>query len=138
MLALRSTLKLTPAIILLFASLLAWSEQVTFQQAIKLAMQNSPNIGVAAADQTKAEQAYRETRNQYLPNLVLGSGLGYSYGYPLSIEGAAPSIFNVNYQSALYNPSLKEFSKAAKIEWNAATKNTDDQRKDALLDTAIT
>ncbi len=138
MLALRSTLKLTLALILLFGSYLAWAEQVTFQQAIKLAMQNSPNIGVAAADQTKAEQAFRETRNQYLPNLVVGSGLGYSYGYPLSIEGAAPSIFNVNYQSALYNPSLKEFSKAAKMEWNAAIKSTDDQRKDVILDTAIT
>ena len=134
----RSLKHLAPFIILFVASLPAIAEQITFQHAIQLAVQHSPNIGVATADQTKAEQAYRETRNQYLPNLVLGSGLGYSYGYPLSIEGAAPSIFNVNYQSALYNPSLKEFSKAAKIEWNAATKNTDDQRKEAILDTAIT
>src|SRR4051794_7255705 len=128
-----------PALILVFllGTLPAWPEQITFQRAIQLALQHSPSIGVAAADQTKAEQAYRETRNQYLPDLVLGSGIGYSFGYPLSIEGSAPSIFNVNYHSALYNPSLSEFSKSAKIEWNAAVKNTDDQRKDALLDTAL-
>lgn len=130
--------KLAPALLVFLGSLPAFAEQVTFQRAIQLALQNSPNIGVATADQTKAEQAYREVRNQYLPNLVLGSGLGYSYGYPLSIEGSAPSIFNVNYQSALYNPSLSEFSKAAKLEWNSANKNTDDARKDALLDTAVT
>lgn len=135
---LRECVKLALVFVFVFAAIPSLAEQITFGRAIQLAVQHSPNIGVATADQVKAEQAYREIRNQYLPNLVLGSGLGYSYGYPLSIEGAAPSIFNVNYQSALYNPSLSEFSKAAKIEWNAATKNTDDQRKDAILDTAIT
>ena len=138
MFVLRAVLKPVLAIVLASASLPGWCEQITFQHAMQLALQHSPNIGVAAADQVRAEQAYRETRNQYLPNLVLGSGVGYSYGFPLSLEGSAPSIFNVNYQSTLYNPSLKEFSKSAKIEWGSAANNTDDQRKDALLDAAVT
>ncbi len=138
MFSLRPLFKPVLAIVLTMATLPAWCEQVTFQRAIQLALQHSPNISVATADQVKAEQVYRETRNQYLPNLVFGSGLGWSYGFPLSLEGAAPSIFNVNYQSVLYNPALSDFSKSAKLEWNASAKNTDDQRKDAILDAAVT
>jgi outer membrane protein len=138
MFASRFIVKPALVILVILGSLPGWSEQITFQHAIQLAIQHSPNVGVALADQIHAEQAYRETHNQYLPNVVVGSGLGYSYGYPLSLEGSAPSLFNVNYQSTLFNPSLREFSKSAKLEWNAATKNTDDQRKDALLDTATT
>lgn len=136
--ATRPFLKLVLAVFFIAGVSPVWSEQVTFQRAIELAAQHSPSVAVATADQMKAEQAYRELRNQYLPNLTLGSGIGWSYGYPLSIEGAAPSIFNVNYQSAIFNPSLSEFSKSAKLEWKAATKNAKDQRTEAILDTAIT
>jgi outer membrane protein TolC len=137
MFALRTVIK-SALFLLLLRTVPVWSEQLTFQRAIQLAAQRSPNIAIAVADQVKAEQAYRETRNQYLPNLILGSGVGYSYGFPLSLEGAAPSLFNVNYQSTLYNPALSNFSKSAKLEWHASAKNTEDQRKDAILDTAIT
>ncbi|MGZ4787871.1 MAG: TolC family protein [Terriglobales bacterium] len=123
--------------IVLFTSI-ARSEDLTFQRAIQLALTHSPAIGMAAADQMKAQEAYRESFNQYKPNLTLGSGVGYSYGYPLSIEGSAPSIFNVNYTSTLYSPALKEFLKSTKLQWNAASKNADDQRKDVILDTAVT
>mgnify|MGYP005812395027 CR=1 FL=1 len=95
-------------------------------------------MGIAAADQSKAERAYQESRAAYLPNLVLGSGIGYSFGYPLSLEGSSPSIFNVNYQSTLFNPALREFTRSAKLEWNAAATSTADQRKDVILDTALT
>lgn len=120
------------------ASVPAWSEQVTFQRAIQLALTHSPAVALAMADQQKAQNAYKETRAAYLPNVVFGSGLGWSYGYPLSIEGSAPSVFNVNYQSALYNPAVREFLKSAKFESNAATTNAQDQRKDVILDAAVT
>jgi len=121
-----------------FFSALAGGQQLTFQRAIQLALQHSPAMGMAAADQMKAQQAYEETFNQYKPNLTFGSGVGYSYGYPLSIEGSAPSIFNMNYTSTLYSPALREFVKSAKLQWNAAAKNSDDERKDVILDAAIT
>src|SRR5690349_3919162 len=138
MFALRTIIQ--PALFLLFflGTTPVWSEQLTFQHAIQLAAKHSPNVGIALADQIKAEQVHRETHNQYLPNLVIGSGLGWSYGFPLSLEGAAPALFNVNYQSTFYNPALRDFAKSTKLEWNSAAKNSDDQRKEAILDTAIT
>jgi outer membrane protein TolC len=135
--ALPSSTRFFLFVLLMVGSVNAWSEQLTFQRAIQLALTHSPTVGIAAADQMKAQGAYAETRGGYMPNLILGSGLGFSYGFPLSIEGSAPSIFQVNYQSALYNPALREFMKSAKLEWDAAAKNNEDQRKDVILDTAV-
>ena len=122
----------------LLTSFIGWSQELTFTRAVQLALTHSPAIGEAAADQMKAQDAYQETFNNYKPNLTLGSGVGYSYGYPLSIEGSAPSIFNVNYMSTLYSPALRDFLKSAKLQWNASAKSADDQRKDVILDAAVT
>lgn len=120
------------------AGIACWPEEITFQRAIHLALEHSPAIGIAVADQLHAEGAYQETYNQYKPNLTFGSGLGYSYGYPLTIEGSAPSVFNVNYSSTVYSPALREFLKSAKLQWSASSKSAEDQRIDVILDTALT
>jgi outer membrane protein TolC len=135
MFSVRMTARLV--ILLAVGTLAAEGQALSWQRAMQLALQHSPAIGIAAADQLKAQQAYRETSNQYKPNVTFGSGVGYSYGYPLSLEGSAPSIFNVNYNSTLYSPALREFLKSAKLQWNAASKNADDQRRDVILDTAV-
>jgi hypothetical protein len=51
---------------------------------------------------------------------VLGSALGKSFGFPLSLEGSAPSIVNLTAQSALFNPSLQQAMRAARAEALAA------------------
>ncbi len=123
---------------MVFTAYGCWAEELTFQHALELALQHSPAIGIAMADQLKAKGAYQESFNEYKPNVTLGSGIGYSYGFPLSLEGSAPSIFNVNYSSAVYSPALKDFLKSAKLQWNAATQGTEDSRKDVILDAALT
>ena len=69
--------------------------------------------------------------------MVVGSGLGASWGFPLSLEGSAPSILNVNSQSAVYNPSLRDFVRAAKTDWQASTFQTKDQREQLIQDTVL-
>jgi outer membrane protein len=114
------------------------AETLTFQRAIGLAAGHSTNVNAAVADQMKAHSAYQEARRAYVPALTVGSGLGASWGFPLSLEGAAPSVFNVNAQSALINPAQQQFIKSAHSAWNASFDTTDDQRNQALLDTAVT
>jgi len=118
-------------------SLSGFSEQLTFQHALELALTHSPQIGLATADQMKAQAALEEIRSSYKPNVGLGSGLGWSYGFPMTIEGSAPSIFQVNYQSALLNFSLRDFAKSAKLEVSAVNRTGDDQRKDVIVDVAL-
>src|SRR4051812_24575072 len=115
----------------------ASAQQVTFQRAMELTLQRA-SASPAAADQQHAQAAYQEARSMFLPQLVVGSGLGKSFGYPMSIEGAAPSIFQVNYQSFLYNPAQNEFIRSAKQAWLASASTSQDQRAATLLEAALT
>ncbi|MGE5323750.1 MAG: TolC family protein, partial [Actinomycetota bacterium] len=73
----------------------------------------------------------------YIPQLVFGSGLGASYGFPLSLEGAAPSIFNVNLQGGLWNMAQREYIKAAQSEVDLTRAQNADRRNDVIMETAL-
>src|ERR1051326_1220150 len=114
----------------------ASAQQVTFKHAMDLVLQRA-SASPAAADQQKAQAAYQEARSMFLPQLVVGSGLGKSFGYPMSIEGAAPSVFQLNYQSFLYNPAQSQFIRSAKQAWMASSFTSQDQRAATLLEAAL-
>ncbi len=108
-----------------------------FRHAIDLALQHSGVMGIAAASQLRSHKAYEEVRSHYLPQLTAGSGLGYSYGFPLTLEGSAPAVANFTSQQSLFNLSLRQFLKAAKIDWQAASFDVQDKRAEVILDTAV-
>src|SRR5437899_10589526 len=113
------------------------AEPVPLKRAVELALSHSSTAAAAAADAQRAYAALREARNQYIPQVIFGSGLGQSYGYPLSLEGSAPSIFNINAQSAMLNPALQQFIRAARTEWQASTAQVQDQRNQVVQDTVL-
>ena len=116
----------------------AQTEPLTLKRAVQLALTHSTAMAQASADEQRAFAAYREARDQYIPQVVVGSGLGKSWGFPLSLENAAPSIFNVNSQSAVINPALREFLRAAREESGAAALQTKDQRQQVMQQVVIT
>jgi outer membrane protein TolC len=113
------------------------AEPVPLKRAVELALSHATAGAAAAADEQRALASYHEARNQYLPQLVVGSGLGASWGFPLSLEGSAPSLLNVNSQSALFNPALRDFVRAARSEWSASKLQTKDQRNQVIQDTVL-
>jgi outer membrane protein len=113
------------------------AEPLPLKRAVELALSHSTTTEAAGADEQRAYAAYQEARNQYLPQFILGSGLGKSWGFPLSLEGAAPSIVNLTTQSALINPSLRDFVRAAKTDWQAATIQSKDRRNQVIQDTVL-
>ena len=116
----------------------AGAQPVTLQRAIELAVSGSNASALSAADEMRAQQAYMAARNTFIPQLVVGSGAAFTYGFPLSIEGAAPSIFNLNSQSYLLNFAQREFIRAAKSEYQATTGVSRDRRDQLILETALT
>jgi outer membrane protein TolC len=114
------------------------AEPLPLERAIRLALTHSTGSAIANADAQRAFASYRELRNNYLPQLLVGSGLGWSYGFPLSIEGSAPSLVNVIAQSTLFNPAQQRFLNAAKIEWHASEFQDKDQRNAVIQDVALT
>jgi outer membrane protein TolC len=113
------------------------AEPLPLKRAVELALVHATATGISTADTQRAFAGYRESRDNYIPQLTFGSGLGKSWGFPLSLEGSAPSIFNINSQSALFNPALSKFTSAARTEWKAATLQNQDQRNQVIQDTVL-
>ena len=110
---------------------------LAFRTAIELALKNSASTGLQQADLLRASSVVRQTKDVFLPQMVLGSGLGASYGFPLSLEGAAPSIFNVNFQGALFNMAQRNYLKAAKSDVQVTAAQNADRRNDVIMETAL-
>lgn len=113
------------------------AEPLTFRAAIELALQHSGIMGIAKLNQWRSMKAYQEVRNHYLPQFNVGSGLGYSYGFPLTLEGSAPSVVNFTSSQAIFSLSLRQFMKAAKIEWKAQSFDIQDKKDAVILDVAL-
>src|ERR1700688_2110160 len=131
-----------------FTNLFAWlllltavhghAESLPLARAIRLALSHSTGAIIAKADVQRAFASYREARNSYMPQVIVGSGLGWTYGYPLSIEGSAPALVNAVAQSTVFNPSQRQFVNAAKMDWFASTLQDKDQRNAVIQDVALT
>jgi len=129
-------------IVLLLAEGVAFSviaePALSLKRAVQLALAHSPAAAEASADSQRAFASYREAKDQYLPQLIVGSGLGDSWGYPLSLEGSAPSLVNFTAQSALFNPALRDFIHAARVEYAAIGEANKDRRNQIVQDTVVT
>ncbi len=107
------------------------------KRVVELALSHGTAGAIANADQKRFMAQYLEVRNQYIPQLIAGAGLGWSDGFPLSLEGAAPSLFNVNAQSALLNPALRDFIHAAGTDYKASALRSKDQRNQIIQDAVL-
>jgi outer membrane protein len=133
----------TPVIAAVLGSLLAIPAQgraqsvrkLSLREAAQLTLQNSRAIELAGIGVERAAAEQDEARSIFRPQVLLGSGLAYSKGFPLSIEGSAPSIFQVSASQALFDASLRNVERQAGAMRDAAAKNLDEQRDTALLET---
>jgi len=117
--------------------IIAQGTTLSFRSAIELAVKNSATSGLARADAQRARASYLQVRDLFLPQITLGSGLAFSYGFPLSIEGSAPSIVDLNTQQFLFNAAQREFMKAAKSDIHATDAQNADRRNDVIMETAL-
>jgi outer membrane protein len=97
-------------------------ETLSLQEAVRLALARSPEILLAEAQSIRASNALREARSLRLPQVVAGTGLAYNNGFPLSIEGSAPSIFEVGASQSIFSKTnnnlireAEETGKAGKL-----------------------
>jgi outer membrane protein TolC len=109
------------------------SAQVSLLTTVDQALRNSTAVHIAAADVQRSAAAVSETRDVYVPNFVLGSSVGYSYGFPIG----QPSIVNVSSQSLLYNFSQKDYLRSAREGLKAAQHTLADARQQVVFDAAL-
>jgi outer membrane protein len=133
----RGVLALLWTLVVLLLSASSPAEPVPLKRVVELALSHATAGAIAAADEQRANAQYRELHNNYVPQLTIGAGLGPpSYGFPLALEGQAPSLFNISTQSALWNPALRDSIHAAKVDIAVAGLNSKDQRNQIIQDAA--
>ena len=107
--------------------------QISLTSAVDLALRSNPRVRMAEADVKKSEAALAQAKDAYIPSITAGSGLGYSYGYPLG----QPSVVNATVNSAVLSWSQRDYIRAARDGLHAATLNLDGARTDVEQDTVI-
>lgn len=122
---------------MVFFPIFLFAEPITLRHAVELALKHGTGAGIAAADEQRASAGYRELRNSFIPQVTTGAGLGWSYGFPLSLEGAAPSLFNFTAQSPLLHFDMHDFLGAARAGNAAASLQKKDQLNQIIQDTVL-
>jgi outer membrane protein TolC len=113
------------------------AEPIPLKQAVEMALRHSNALAIATAEQKSAAAGYRDARDAYAPQIVLGSGLGPSYGFPLAVAGSPPALFNFTAQSALLHPELQSFIRSAQSESVATGLRGKDERDQIIQDTVL-
>ena len=81
---------------------------LSIQEVVQMALGHSPEVMLAKAQIMRAGEAVRETRSLNRPQLYTGTGLAYNNGFPLSIEGSAPSIFQVAATQSIFSKKISK------------------------------
>jgi len=142
------------AILLALASLAsAETHNLTMKQAVARALAQNPEVIMARLDEAKASMGVRLARNPFTPHVGVGTGLAYTNGFPLSIEGSAPAIFETRASESLFNrpqsyglaqakesvrgAALAAGEKNDEIAWRVASLYIDLDRAGRLADAAM-
>ena len=107
------------------------ARSLTLAQAVELALRQHPEVALARLEEQKARDGVAEARAPFVPRLSAGSGLAYSSGFPLSIEGSAPSIVQVQGSQFLFNRAQSYRVKEAR-EMAASTEISTGARADEI------
>lgn len=107
--------------------------QISLASSVNLALQNSTQVKIATADVQKAIAGLAEAKDVYYPNLLLGSSVGYTYGFPIG----QPSVVNVSSQSLVYSFSQGDYIRASRAALKSAQLNLKDNRAQVTLDCAL-
>src|SRR5215471_8527673 len=86
---------------------------LSLKQAVDMALRSSREVAVAQARYHVAQNTVDVNRAAFQPDVFTGSGAAYTYGFPQTIGGAAPSIINASYLQTIFNPLQKSEVRAS-------------------------
>jgi outer membrane protein TolC len=76
---------------------------MTMREAVDQALRQNPDVLIAHLNEERAKEGVRVAKDPFVPRVAVGCGLAYSSGFPMSIEGSAPSIFQATATQFLFN-----------------------------------
>ena len=123
-----------PAALLLSALLCAGETRtLTLKQALELALKQNPDLIISRLDAERARQQINVNKDPFSPKVGVGSGAAWTYGFPTSIDGSAPSIFQERTTMALYNKPQSYLVQEAKEAQRGAGFAVDQKQSDVIF-----
>jgi outer membrane protein TolC len=107
--------------------------QISFYTAVDLALRNSHEVKMAAADVDRAGAGLRQTKDAYVPTMAIESTPGYSYGFPVG----QPSLATATANSLLFSYSQPAVIRAARTALLSAQASLRDTRDKVVANTAL-
>jgi outer membrane protein TolC len=106
--------------------------QVSLSTVVDLAQRNSSAVRIAEADVAKAQAAFEQTRDAYIPSLNFGTGIP---AFPsVGFTGQPPSIYTMTVESLVFSIPQKHYMGAARSGWRAAESRLKDAKEQVALD----
>jgi outer membrane protein len=113
--------KRTLLLVLAISSASAEVHPLTLRQAVETALRENPDLVLARLDEQRVLAGIRVAKDPFQPKVFAGSGDAYTWGYPGSIEGAAPAIVQTRTDMSLFNrPKSYELARAKENARGAA------------------
>jgi outer membrane protein len=109
---------------------------LTIQEAVQMTLARSPETVLAEAQALRAREALRESRSLNRPQVTAGTGLAYNNGFPLSIEGAAPSLFQVGAVQPIFSKKNANLIREAEESAKAGDLSKETARNELAAKTA--
>jgi outer membrane protein len=81
----------------------AETKTLTLKQALDRAMEQNPDVLLSRLDQQKARDQILIAKDPFYPKVYGGGGYAWTNGYPVSIDGNPPSIFQAHTDMALFD-----------------------------------
>jgi len=117
-------------------SLPAEVHRLSFDQALDRARRESPEVLLSRFDEIQARESIRAAKDPFSPKVIVGSGLAYTYGFPMSIEGSAPSIFQAKAIQSLVNRPQSYLLAKSRVDAQSVAHSVQEKRDAALERTA--
>jgi outer membrane protein len=122
--------------LLLSTALFGETRNLSLKDAIEISLRENPDLMLARIDEQKANLAIRVANDPFRPKVFEGSGLAYSNGFPMSIEGSAPSIVQARAVSSIFNRSYSYRVAQAREEARTVSLDANIRRDEIALQTA--
>ncbi len=122
--------------VLLACSAYAETRTISLKEAVAQALRLNPEIVLARLEEEKARAQMRIARDPFIPKVFAGSGMAYSYGFPMSIEGSAPSIVQVRGVASVFNKAVSARIAQAGETAKAMAIDTEAKREQVAFETA--
>ena len=110
------------------------SLNLSLEGTLERASELSQQVQIAKTGSQTAAARKDLEKAPFRAQVSVGTGIAGTYGFPLSIEGAAPSLFNVNYIQTLYDRNQRKQADAATLQEEGAQAEVQSVQQKAALE----